>query len=183
MDSSTTYFENTGPENTDRALEIAAARGINTVLVASTSGASARRALELLPGKRVIIVSHTYGFKAPDEMEFDSAALAEMAAKGVVVVTAAHAFGGVTRAIRRKLETATGGDIVADTLRTFGSGMKVACEIVLMAADAGAVRCDEEVIAVGGSRSGADTVITCLPVNSDRYFDLKVREILCKPHF
>ena len=187
MEVTTTYFDQPGPENTDRALEIAArsasARGIKTVLVASTSGATARRAVEVLTGRRVIIVSHTHGFKAADEQEFDDAAKAEVESKGAVVVTTAHAFGGISRAMRLAMNTSPIGDIIANTLRTFGQGMKVACEIVLMAADAGLVRTDEEVISVGGSGRGADTVITTRPVNSDRYFDLRVREILCKPHF
>jgi len=187
MEVTTTYFEKPGPENTDRALKIAAGRaaerGIETVLVASTTGATARRAMEMLAGRRVIIVTHTHGFKVSDEQEFEAAARAEVEAKGAVLVTAAHTFGGVSRAMRRMLETSTGGDIIANTLRTLGQGMKVACEIVLMATDAGLVNTDAEVISVGGSGSGADTVITCRPVNSDRYFDLRVQEILCKPHF
>jgi len=187
MESTTVYFEKPGPDNTEQALEIAAKRanelGIKTVLIASTGGATGQRALELFKGQRVIVVSHTHGFKAADESEMEASARAELEAKGATVLTAAHAFGGVSRAIRRKLETSTGGDIIANTLRTLGQGMKVACEIVLMAADAGLVRTDETVICVGGSGRGADTVITCRPVNSDLYFDLRVQEILCKPHF
>ena len=187
MEISTFYFEKPGPENTERALEIAAQRAaelnIATVLVASTSGATGIRAIEILKGRRVIIVSHTHGFKAADESEMDLATRADLESKGATVLTAAHSFGGVSRAIRRKLETSTGGDIVANTLRTLGQGMKVVCEIALMAADAGLVRTDETVVCVGGSGRGADTVITTRPVNSDRYFDLRVQEILCKPHF
>ncbi len=187
MESTTVYFENTGPENTARALEIAAKRAaeldIKTVLVASTGGATGQRALEVLKGRRVIVVSHTHGFKAADESEMDPAVRAELEAGGATVLTTAHAFGGVSRAIRRKLETSTGGDIIANTLRTLGQGMKVVCEIALMAADAGLVRTDETVICVGGSGRGADTVITTRPVNSDSFFDLRVQEILCKPHF
>jgi hypothetical protein len=52
-----------------------------------------------------------------------------------------------------------------------------------MAADAGLVRADEEVICIGGSASGADTAVVLKPVNSNDFFDLKVKEILCKPRF
>ncbi len=187
MEINTVYFEQPGPENTERALVIAARRadelGIKTVLVASTGGDTGRRAVEVFKGRRVIVVSHTHGFRAADESEMDAETRAEIEAGGATVLTAAHAFGGVSRAIRRKLETSTGGDIVANTLRTLGQGMKVVCEIALMAADAGLVRTDETVICIGGSGRGADTVITTRPVNSDRYFDLRVQEILCKPHF
>lgn len=84
--------------------------------------------------------------------------------------------------MREKFATRTIGDIIAYTLRVFGQGMKVACEITLMAADSGLVRTDEDVIAIGGSRSGADIAILVRPANSSTFFDLKVREILCKPH-
>lgn len=50
-----------------------------------------------------------------------------------------------------------------------------------MAADAGLVRTDEDIIAIAGTRGGADTAIVVQPVNSQDFFDLKLREILCKP--
>ena len=81
------------------------------------------------------------------------------------------------------METASIGDIIANTLRIFGQGMKVVCEITLMAADSGLARTDEDVIAIAGSSRGADTAVVLAPVNSQDFFDLKVKEILCKPHF
>ena len=61
--------------------------------------------------------------------------------------------------------------------------MKVACEITLMAADAGLVRTDEDAIAMAGTGKGLDTALVLRPVNSQDFFNLKVREILCKPRF
>jgi hypothetical protein len=75
------------------------------------------------------------------------------------------------------------GETIASVLRVFGQGMKVVCEIPLMAADAGVVRTDEEVIAVGGTGRGADTAVVLNPVNTTDFFNLKVKEILCKPRF
>jgi hypothetical protein len=74
-------------------------------------------------------------------------------------------------------------EVVANTLRMFGQGMKVVCEITLMAADAGLVRTDEDIIVIGGTGRGADTAVVLKPVNSEDFFDLKVKEILCKPLF
>ena len=51
----------------------------------------------------------------------------------------------------------------------------------MMAADAGLVRTDEDVISVAGTNSGADTALVLTPVNTHNFFDLKVREILGKP--
>jgi len=64
-----------------------------------------------------------------------------------------------------------------------GQGMKVVIEISVMAADAGLVRTDEDIIAIGGSGRGADTAVVLRPVNSNDFFDLKVKEILCKPRY
>jgi hypothetical protein len=75
------------------------------------------------------------------------------------------------------------GETIADTLRIFGQGMKVVCEISMMAADSGLVRSDEDVVAIAGSSRGADTAVVLKPVNTHNFFDLKIREILCKPHF
>jgi uncharacterized protein len=57
----------------------------------------------------------------------------------------------------------------------------VAIEAALMAADAGLVRTDEDIISTGGSATGLDTAIVLQPVNASSFLDLKVREIICKP--
>ncbi len=89
----------------------------------------------------------------------------------------------MSRALRNKTNTVGVGDLVAETLRIFGPGTKVACEISMMAADAGLVRTDEDIISVAGTGQGSDTALLLTPVNSQNFFDLKVKEILCKPHF
>lgn len=69
----------------------------------------------------------------------------------------------------------------AHTLRLLGQGFKVALEISLMAADAGLISTWEEVLAIGGSNSGADTAVVLTPANAQDFFELKVHEIVCKP--
>ena len=185
MEVNTVYFENPGKENTEAVFDIARRRaeerGINTILVASTTGETAVKAVKALKGLKVIAVSHVAGFRGPGTQEFTEANKKTVEAGGGTVLTAAHTFSGVSRAPRTKLNTVTIGDIIANTLRIFGQGTKVACEIAMMAADAGLVRADEEVICIGGSASGADTAVVLKPVNSNDFFDLKVKEILCKP--
>jgi hypothetical protein len=60
-------------------------------------------------------------------------------------------------------------------------GLKVAVECVLMAADQGAIGIRDEVIAVGGTASGADTVCVIRPAHTSAFFDLQVREIVAMP--
>jgi hypothetical protein len=63
----------------------------------------------------------------------------------------------------------------------FGQGTKVAIEIALMAADAGLVRTDQDVISVAGTSKGVDTALVLRPANSADFLSLQVREIMCKP--
>jgi hypothetical protein len=59
--------------------------------------------------------------------------------------------------------------------------MKVVVEITAMAADAGAVPVDRDVIAIAGSGRGADTAVVVKPAYSHNLFDMVVREIIAKP--
>jgi len=179
------YFTESGSANTEKTLEIAKKRaerlGIKTIVVASTSGETGAKAVKLLPNCKVVVVSHATGFPAPDAQELTPENRARIMGKGGLILTATHAFGGVGRAVRRRFNTYQVDDIMAQTLRVFGQGAKVACEIVLMAADAGLIRTDEEVISIGGTGSGADTALVIKPAHTQDFFELKVREVLCKP--
>jgi hypothetical protein len=85
------------------------------------------------------------------------------------------------RAFRDKYGGIDTQEIIADTLRRLSQGVKVGVECVMMAADAGVIPVDEDVVAVGGTSRGADTAMVVRPANSRRFFDLKVREMLCMP--
>jgi hypothetical protein len=187
METKIIYFDRPGQENTSEVLSIARKRaeelGIKTVLVASTRGETAVQAVEALSGLRVIIVTHSHGFKTPDTQEFTEENRKIVESKQGIILTATHSFAGISRALRNKTNTTTIGDMIAHTLRIFGEGMKVVPEIAMMAADAGLVRTDEEVIAVAGTGKGADTAVVLNPVTSQNFFDVKIKEILCKPRF
>jgi uncharacterized protein len=163
MDGKIVYFEKTGPENTEAALRIAKQRaeelGIKKILVASTTGSVAVKALEVLKGLRVIFVSHSTGFTEPNVQRFTEENRKIVESKGGIILTATHVFAGLSRALRNKTNTVAVGDLVAEILRIFGHGTKVACEISMMAADAGLVRTDENIISVGGTSKGADTAL------------------------
>jgi hypothetical protein len=181
----TVYFAAGGRANTERTLELAYARaqalGIETMLVATTSGETAVRAAQLCAGMTVIAVTHSTGYRAPDTQELTAENRAAIEAAGGQILTCQHALGGVNRAVRKKFATFELDEIIAHTLRTFGQGVKVVIEIALMAADAGLVRTDTPVMAVGGSGRGADTAAVVLPTNAQTFFDIKVPEIVCRP--
>jgi hypothetical protein len=189
MELKTTYFEKPGgAENTAKTLSLAKARakelGIKTVVVASTVGGTAVKAVDVFKGFKVIVVTHVAGFGDANTQEFTDDNRKMVESRGGIVLTAAHSFGGIHRALSNTMPPVPSsaiGDVVAMTLRMFGQGMKVACEIAAMAADAGLVRTDEEVIAIGGTGRGADTAVVVQPACTHRFFGLKVKEIICKP--
>ena len=185
MEIQSVYFPEPGSANTEKTLEVAKKRaeelGIKTIVVASTSGETGVKAVKLLANHRVVVVTHATGFPTPDVQELTEQNRAKILEKGGTILTATHAFGGVGRAVRRRFNTYQVDEIIAQTLRVFGQGTKVACEIALMAADAGLIRTDEEVISIGGTASGADTALVIKPAHTHDFFELKVREVLCKP--
>lgn len=54
-------------------------------------------------------------------------------------------------------------------------------EIAVMAADAGLIPVDRDVISIAGTSKGADTAIVVQPANSSRIFDMVIKEIIAKP--
>lgn len=180
------YFRKPGPRNTKAVLEAVSRRarelGINRILVPTATGRTAFEALEILGSDmEIVAVSHATGFLKPDTQELSEKDRRELLAKGVRVLTCQHAFGGVGRGVRNKLDTFQVDEIIAFVLRTFGQGTKVAVELALMAADSGLVRTDQDVVSLGGTDKGVDTALVLRPANTFHLFKLKVREVICKP--
>lgn len=185
METWVVYFEQRGTGNTARVLELvgrrAAERGIRDVVVPTTGGTTGLMAPDALPGLEVVVVTHSTGFGEPGRQEVPAEVVAEIRAKGASVLTTTHAFGGVGRAVRRRFQTYQTEEIIAQTLRLFGQGAKVAVEITLMAADAGLIPVNREVIACGGTGHGLDTALVLKPAHAQSLFDLEVLEVICKP--
>jgi hypothetical protein len=181
------YFDKPGVDNMEETLRIAKTRadelGIKTIVVATTIGNTAARAVEVFKGMKVVAVTHSAGFRGPNTQELTEENRQKITRHGGVILTTTHLFSGVGAAMRKKFNTYLLGDIVANTLRILGQGMKVVVEISVMAADAGLVRTDEDCIVIAGTGRGADYAVVLKPVNSGDFFDLRVKEILCKPRF
>jgi hypothetical protein len=181
----TTYFNNPGEENTIRTIELAGKRalelGVRTILVASTSGATGAQAAQMLKGFDVIVISHSTGFRNPDKQELTENNRKIIEGASAKILTGVHVFGGVNRAIRLKFETYQVDEIIANTLRIFGQGMKVAFEIAMMAADAGLVLTDKPIVCISGTNIGADTATVIIPTHAQTFFDIKMLEIICMP--
>lgn len=184
------YFDAPGPANTRDCAEIARERArelsIGKILVASTTGRTAEEFHRVLKGTgiRLIVVTHVVGFSRPGEWEFSIETAERLRAEGVTVITGTHVLSGLERAFSRSAKVGGGSrtEAVAEAFRrVIAVGLKVAVECTLIAADMGVVSPDEEVIAVGGTGSGADTVCVIRPSHTASFFDLQVREIVAMP--
>ena len=179
------YYPEVGEVNTEKTMKAAKERadelGVKNIVVSSTRGGTALAALDVFKGYNVVVVTHVAGFKEAGKIEMSDETVAEVKEKGGKVLTTVHAFGGVSSAIQKKFNTMESGLLIANVLRMFGQGMKVALEIVYMAADAGLLPMDEDVISIAGTGKGADTAIVAKPAHSGQLFDLYVKEIISKP--
>jgi hypothetical protein len=184
------YFDRPGEENTREAARMAVERakslGIRRIIVASTGGATALAFLEAVKGTGIelIVVTHVVGFSKPGVWEFRAETAETLRVAGVRIVTGTHALSGLERALSRSQRVGGGSrtEAIAEALRrTVAVGLKVAVECTLIAADQGAIPIDEEVVAAGGTASGADTVCVIRPAHTASFFDLQVREIVAMP--
>lgn len=185
----TLYFDEPGRANTDAVLRAAFRRanalGLSHVVVASTSGQTGLRAVELakelgFAGQLVVVGEHA-GFKEPGVQLMSPEARRSLEAAGVRVVIGTHALSSAARSFRLKWGGIDMLETIAETLRRFSAGVKVAVECCLMAADAGEIPVDRDVVAVAGTGGGSDSAIVLRPANQNRFFELKVREIVAMP--
>lgn len=179
-------WETAGPENTAATLKTAITRatdeGVQWLVVASNTGATVRKALELgADDLSVVCVTHHVGFRGPGVDEMPEAERRYLSDRGVKILTTTHVLAGVDRSVRTKFGGIYPPEIMANALRMLGQGLKVCVEISIMALDAGLIPHGERIVAVGGSGAGADTAAIILPAHSNNVFDLKVQEVLCKP--
>jgi hypothetical protein len=188
MQELTTYcFEEPGPQNTDATLQIALTRaktlGIRQMVVASSHGDTARKAHALCQPEGIEVIAVTIAHSWEDVGWCMSAETKEeLRGQGIAVLSGIHALGdGVASAFTEKHGGRAPEEIVRDTLYLFCQGIKVAVECIVMAADAGLLEMEREVIGVAGTSSGADTAIVCKPAYARTFLQFEIREILAKP--
>ncbi len=155
--------------------------GVKYMVVASSKGDTAQKALGALPN--LVWVTYAFGYTKPNEFVHDKALAKEMQDKGVAVLTTSHILSGAERGLSAKFNGYGPVEILANSLRMFGMGTKVAVEVAVMALDAGLVPEGEKVIALGGTGRGADTALVITPAHASKILDSKIHEIIIKPNF
>ncbi len=105
----TVYFEKPGKEHTEEtlriALEAAKERGIDTVLVSSTTGYCALEALKVFEGSglNIIIVTHQMGYRAPGVQLMPAETREKLEEAGMIVHTGTDLLtGGVEVGMSRQ---------------------------------------------------------------------------------
>lgn len=181
-----TYFKKPGKENTQKVIdsvkEEAKSSGIKKIVVASSSGDTALKFINAFKESTVkvipVVLNAGSKWSGNDEWKVNRKKFID---KNIPFVQSIQAFSGVERAINARWGTAGPVMLISDALRIFGEGTKVAIEVTLMAADAGDISPDEDIIAVAGTSRGADTALIVKPAYSTKFFELAVKEIICKP--
>jgi hypothetical protein len=179
MEEKIVYFEKPGKENTTHVIQLikerAKARGIKKIVLASTRGDTARTAAFSFEGTglRLVVIPWQYGFR--DTQPFPQELVSELQGKGHQVHFGTMLFH------TEDLYGVSTPKVMANLLRTFGQGIKVCVEIIMMACDGGCIEIGEKIIGVAGSGAGADTAVVATASTSNRMSGLRVHEIICKP--
>lgn len=179
------YFDGKGRQYTEETMRLAKKRadelGIKNIVVASYTGYAGLLASETFKDHNLIISAGMVGFREPNVRRMKPENQEKIEANGGKIFYHLHSFGTLGRAVKQKFGPIQVDEIIANTLRTLSQGVKVACEISCMACDAGYIDSNVPCIAIGGSGGGSDTAVVILPVNTHRFFDIKILEIICKP--
>ncbi len=185
-----TYFERGGPQNTEKALQIAKKYAdqfnVKKIVIASTTGTTASKSLEIFNPKKynIVVITHSYYFVGlKNRQEFSEDLMENLREQGLKIFSGTHAMAGIERSMRKSLNQWLPIEILAKYLRTnFSQGVKVCMEIATMAADAGLIKnLDEDIICIGGSGRGADTVCLIKAMPTSSFDQMRVKAILAKP--
>ncbi len=179
------YFDKMGKSNTEDTLRLAKERfdelGLKKVIVATSFGDTAVKALDYFKGEELVVINSMYGLREPgkESMKPENRQKIEEACAKIINTT--HLFAGIDRSINRKYGGITFTQFIGQLFKMLGEGFKVCAEMAVMAADCGGVPVDEEVMAIAGTGRGCDTAIVLIPAHSNDFFKLQFKEIVCLP--
>jgi hypothetical protein len=164
--------------NTQQTLQIARARylqgGIDAIVLASSYGETARKAVEIFKdcGVNLLVVGEVLdGQQSPGVPEQEY-----LRGLGHHVIWGTT-LGGMSTFTR---EPAAG--LVADAYRRVSEGFKVVCEITLIAGSQGYLQTGQKVIAIAGTHRGSDTAVVANAASFINFKKFEINEILCKPY-
>ena len=180
MESEVVYYESVRTDNTETTFDLVRKKlntsGIKKLVLASTTGVTAKKAVDFFKEMdvKIVVVAHQYGFlretnRFPQELVKTIRKAGHEVHFGTMLFHTEDFYGS-------SIPT-----IMANLLRCFSQGTKVCFEIALMATDAGLLASGEKVMAIAGTGRGADTALVMQAASSRNLKKLKVNEIVCKP--
>jgi len=180
METKIVYFEDIKPENTEAVFRLVQERlkgsGIKKLVIASTTGSTAQKAMDFFKdsGIKLVIVPHQFDFYK-ETNAFPQELVKKLRESGHEVHFSTMLFH------TDNFYGSNIGTTMANLLRCFCQGVKVCFEIVLMATDGGHIESGEKVIAIAGTGRGSDTALVMQAASTQHMKNLKVNEIICKP--
>ncbi len=196
-EKTTYYYRYKGEINTDHviraALKRAQEQNIEKVVVASETGRSALKALEIIREQstkaKLIVVTHPpasttgphgdipIGLGHPKYSKIRKCLLD----RGAIIVQGTRPLAPLSRSLgwRQPLP-----ETIIDELLggVFGQGVKIAIEAAVIATDTGAVNRGEVVVSLGGTYKGLDSAVLVKTTYSYLFFkEFELLEIIAKP--
>lgn len=177
-----TLYYDEHPDSPDETLNAAFRRaevlGIGHLVTASASGGTALRASELAEAQgldiKIVCVSNPTGWTAPGLTAMNDSRRRELDQRGISIVQGSRPLNGIDIAFQEKLGGISLGTAILEAYLRFSEGVFHAIQVATMAADAGAVPTDQDIIA----EALYDTALVLRPANLRNFFDLNVREVI-----
>ncbi|MBU7023003.1 MAG: hypothetical protein HXS40_02460, partial [Theionarchaea archaeon] len=151
------YFDYCGESNTEKVLELVKERaeemGIKKIVIASETGVSALKAVNLLDGLHIVVVTSALGSKVENTglgdllIGISDTTMYENLHKTCTVVRGTDPFHNINAPFREM----TNEKIIRAILHCISSGVGVCMLSVMMATDQGVLTTGERVISCGGS--------------------------------
>jgi hypothetical protein len=180
-----TYFKKPGRENSEKTIELALdyakKNWIKKMVVATYTGETALKISERSKDIQIIAVTLHAGTPKKERKDAWERNLEKMQSRGITCYRGTQALSGVERAMASRYGGAFPLMIFVDALKLLSEGVKVCVEVTLMAADAGYVSPDEDIIAIAGTGGGCDTALLVQPNYTTKVYDLGIKEIICMP--
>jgi hypothetical protein len=171
--SKTWCFDEPGSKNTESVIQAVSQkieeRGIRTIIIASSTGKTAIQFAKALKNKAKLVAVSWKKIR-PENIQ-------ELKTLGVIICSHENYL---------PLHE-NGKDLIRNTFYTFGQGIKVCVEVVLIAVDKGVVSAGQDVIGVGGTGGGSDSAAVIKATSTvdmlgpDIQKRLEIREILAMP--
>ncbi len=186
MEKKITYFENPGQENTAQAISLAVdyakENSIKKIIIASSTGESALELRKKASDLEIIDVVYSEAVSYKDTLRKFHENQKILEKNNIKVVRCTHSFSGVEKCVAQRYKGVSVNALIADVLKLFSEGIKVAVEAAMMAADVGAVK-KEPVLVLGGTSHGVDSCLLVEPSTTSNFFEFSILEIICMPRF